>query len=175
MNENDYGTLERLDNGDGQLTFSRHLAHEIDKVWAAITEPDQLKVWFPSTIDGDRAAGAALRFVFPHDGAPVMEGAMRVFDPPHVMELTWGEDVLRIELTPVTGGTLLTLTDTFSEYEKAARDAAGWHACLDRLRFDLDDEEWPYGDNGRWQELSAWYLEHFPADATTAPIPDFVN
>ena len=38
---------------------------------------------------------------------------MRVFDPPHVMEFVWGEDVLRIELAPITGGTVLTLTDTF--------------------------------------------------------------
>lgn len=171
----DYGTLERLENGDGRLRFERHLAHDIEKVWAAITEPDQLRVWFPSTIDGDRAAGASLTFVFPPEGAPVMEGEMRVFDPPHVIELEWGGDVLRIELTPVTGGTVLTLTDTFDEYAKAARDAAGWHACIDRLQYEMNDEPWPYGDNGRWQEVTPYYLEAFPADATTAAVPDFVK
>ena len=62
---NDYGTLDRLDNGDGRITFARHVPHEIDKVWAAVTEPDQLKVWFPTSIDGDRAAGAPLKFEFP--------------------------------------------------------------------------------------------------------------
>ena len=170
--ENDYGSLERLDNGHGRLTFTRHLAHEIDKVWAAVSEPEQLKVWFPTSIDGERAEGAALKFVFPFPDAPVMEGTMRVFDPPHVMEFEWGGDVLRIELAPITGGTRLQLTDTFAEYEKAARDAAGWHACLDRMRFDLDDDEWPYGEDGRWKELSAWYMKHFPKEATTAAIPD---
>ena len=58
---------------------------------------------------------------------------MLVFDPPSVMEFTWGADLLRIELRNDGAGTLLTLTDTFDDLGKAARDAAGWHECLDRL------------------------------------------
>lgn len=168
----EHGTLDRLDNGYGRLTFVRHLGHDIDKVWASVTEPEQLKVWFPTTIEGERAAGAKLTFTFPFPDAPSFEGVMNVYDPPHAMEFVWGEDVLRIELAPVTGGTRLTLIDTFEEYEKAARDAAGWHACLDRQQYDLDDEPWPYGDDGRWKEVTPYYMEHFPKEATTAPIPD---
>jgi len=63
---------------------------------------------------------------------------MLVFDPPEVMEFTWGTDQLRIELQADGAGTLLTLTDTFDELGKAARDGAGWHECLDRLVADLD-------------------------------------
>ena len=63
---------------------------------------------------------------------------MLVFDPPSVMEFTWGTDLLRIELAADGAGTVLTLTDTFDDVGKAARDAAGWHECLDLLVSDLD-------------------------------------
>jgi len=34
---------------------------------------------------------------------------------------------------PAEGGCTFVLTDAFSELGKAARDAAGWHTCLDFL------------------------------------------
>ena len=163
----EHGTLE------SRLTFVRDLRHPVDKVWRAITEPDQLVDWFPSTIDGDRAAGASLKFVFPYADAPVMAGTMRVYDPPSTIEFDWGdEDVLRITLEAIDGGTRLTLTDRFTEYAKAARDAAGWHACLDNLGCALSGEA---VNAERWRHHSQWYLDHFPPAATTAAIPDFVN
>ena len=61
------------------------------------------------------------------------------------MEFTWGTDRLRIELRADGAGTLLTLTDTFDELGKAARDGAGWHECLDRLVSELDGTH-----NGPW-------------------------
>ncbi len=168
----EHGTLETVPEG-GRLTFVRELRHPRERVWRAISDPTELAVWFPSTIDGDRAAGAPLKFVFPFADAPVIEGTMLAYDPPSMMELVWGTDVLRITLDEIDGGTRLTLTDTFGEYDKAARDAAGWHACLDRMRYQLNEQDWPYGDNGRWSLVSPWYLENFPAEATTAAIPDF--
>ena len=60
-----YGTLDTLQDGRSQLRFTRALAHPPEKVWAAITEPEHLAHWFPTTIDGERAAGAPLRFTFP--------------------------------------------------------------------------------------------------------------
>ena len=51
------GTLDR----DGErfvLTFRRRLAHPPERVWRALTEPEHLEHWFPTTIDGERAAGA---------------------------------------------------------------------------------------------------------------------
>lgn len=169
-----YGTLEKV--GDkGRVTFVRELKHSRAKVWRAVTEPEQLKVWFPTTIEGDRETGAALTFRFPFPDAPVLEGTMINCDPPALMEFIWGGDHLRIELEEIDGGagTRMTLVDTFDEYEKSARDSAGWHACLDRMTADLNGDDWPYDGNGRWKEVIGWYLENYPAEATTSPIPDF--
>ena len=71
-----YGELDQLRDGRWQLRFTRTLSHPPDKVWRAITEPEHLLHWFPTTIEGERAAGAALRFSFPGGQAPPMVGEM---------------------------------------------------------------------------------------------------
>src|SRR5437899_3064182 len=132
-----YGTVQQLDDGRWQLCFTRTLPHPPDRVWRAVTEPEHLAHWFPTTIEGERAAGAELRFSFPQGQAPPMEGEMLAFDPGSALELQWGPDVIRIELRRVPEGTELTLLDTLEERGKAARDGAGWHVCLDALEADL--------------------------------------
>jgi uncharacterized protein YndB with AHSA1/START domain len=168
MDDADLGSLAR--KGDAwQLTFTRQLPHPQEKVWRAVTEPEHLAVWFPQEIVGERRGGARLRFV--SSAGDSFEGEMLVFEPPSVMELTWGTDRLRIELSPSRAGTLLTLTDTFDELGKAARDAAGWHECLDRLAYELEGST-PPGWGERWRQLHALYVERFGPDAATLGPPE---
>ena len=51
------GPLARVEcraRGDGwELVFVRDLRHLLEKVWAALTEPDQLREWAPFTADRD--------------------------------------------------------------------------------------------------------------------------
>src|SRR5207248_3199646 len=83
------GRLEQA--GDRwQLHFTRRLPHPPEKVWRALTEPEHLKEWFPNDIEGERKEGATLRHVFRNDEAPDMAGEMRVYEPPSVLEFTWG-------------------------------------------------------------------------------------
>ena len=167
MDDAGLGTLTR--QGDRwTLTFTRKLAHSREKVWRAVTEPEHLAVWYPQEIVGDRKAGASLRFV--SSVGEGFDGQMLVFDPPSVMEFTWGADLLRIELRADGAGTLLTLTDTFDDLGKAARDAAGWHECLDRLVADLDGASPPEWGH-RWRELNAAYVDRLGPDASTIGPP----
>jgi hypothetical protein len=109
-----------------------------------------------------------LRFVSSAEES--FDGQMLVFDPPSVMEFAWGPDQLRIELQPDGTGTLLTLTDTFEDLGKAARDAAGWHECLDRLVSELDGTPLAaWGD--RWREVHPLYTERLGPDASTIGPP----
>ena len=98
---------------------------------------------------------------------------MLAYEPPTLMELRWGPDIVRLELRPAGGGTKLTLLDTLDERGKAARDGAGWHACLDSLQADLDGEQ-----NARaamsWRELHLRYVASFgPEAATIGPLEGF--
>ena len=166
-----YGTVHQLDDRRWQLRFTRSLPHPQSKVWRAITEPEHLARWFPTTIDGERAAGAPLRFAFPGGQAPPMDGEMLAYEPESAMELQWGTDVVRIELRQVPGGTELTLLDTFGEHGKAARDGAGWHTCLDALEAALDGGSDARAKTDRWAEVHPHYVESFGPEAATIGPP----
>ena len=100
------GRLEQAGNR-WQLHFTRRLPHPPEKVWRALTEPEHLEEWFPNDIDGERKEGAALRFLFRNNEADDMTGEMLVYDPPAILEFTWGPDTLRFELQPEGDGTVL--------------------------------------------------------------------
>jgi uncharacterized protein YndB with AHSA1/START domain len=167
-----YGTLEQRDDGRWQLRFTRTLAHPVERVWRALTEPEHLKAWFPSSIEGERIVGAPLRFVFPGDPVPPIEGEMLAFDPPSLMELRWGTDVLRFELQPAADGTELTLIDMLDERGKAARDGAGWHTCLDALEASLEGAPSPRDQMERWSEVHPRYVDSFGPEAATIGPPE---
>jgi len=165
-----YGTVEQLPNERWQLRFTRVLRHPRDRVWRAVTEPEQLADWFPTTVEGERRAGARLRFAFPKGEAAPMDGEMLAYEPPTVVEFRWGPDVIRIELREVAGGTELTLLDTLEVQGKAARDAAGWHVCLDSLESSLAGGSEPREQMERWAEVQPHYVKSFgPAAASIGP------
>src|SRR5258708_769370 len=123
-----YGAIDQLDDGRRQLRFTRTLAHAPEKGWPALTEPETLAHWLPTTIEGERAAGGRLRSAFPGGEAPPFDGEMLAYEPPRLLELRWGNDILRLELRPTAeGATVLTLLDTLDDRGKGARDGAGWH------------------------------------------------
>ena len=165
-----YGTTEHLDDGRWRLRFVRTLPHPAEKVWRALTEPAHLAHWFPSTIDGEPAAGAPLRFVLPHEIIEPIEGEMIVYEPPSVLEFRWGTDILRLELRETGGGTELTLLDTLEERGNAARDAAGWHVCLDGLAAHLSGEPSARETMTAWNEVHPHYIATFgPEGAMIGP------
>jgi uncharacterized protein YndB with AHSA1/START domain len=166
-----YGTVDQLDDGRWQLRFTRTLRHPQSKVWRAVTEPEHLAHWFPTTIEGEREAGAPLRFAFPGGEAPPFDGEMLAFEPESVMELRWGPDVIRIELQPLSQGTVLTLLDTLEERGKAARDGAGWHTCLDALEAALGGQDDVRSKLGDWAEVHEHYVESFGPEAATIGPP----
>jgi uncharacterized protein YndB with AHSA1/START domain len=162
------GVLSEVD-GRYELRFVRRLAHPVSKVWEAITSPRGLGAWFPFDIEGERATGAPLRFVFREEEGEAFDGSMVEFSPMRAMELVWEDDErLRLELTPDGDGCVLTLINVFDEIGKAARDAAGWHACLDALEGSLDGAAVP---EDRWAQVHPGYVERFGPEAATLGPP----
>jgi uncharacterized protein YndB with AHSA1/START domain len=157
------------------IRYRRVLAHPPEKVWRALTEPEHLTHWFPTTIDCGRAAGASLAFRFETIDIEPMLGEMLAYDPPRLMEFSWGEDVMRFELTPHPSGCLLVVSDTIVELGKAARDGAGWQVCLEHLERVLKGGP-PTGDpeGDRWRQVHPGYVRRFgPAASVLGPPPEW--
>lgn len=162
------GELVQQD-GRWNLLFTRTLPHPQEKVWRAITEPDHLKAWFPTGIEGEWRVGAPLNFSSEYGD---FKGEVIAVDPPRLLEFRWGTDIVRLELTREAQGTKLTLIDTIDELGKAARDAAGWDDCLARLEHHVDGTPAPAD---RWKELFPQYIEKFGPEASTVGPPAAVE
>ncbi len=172
-----YATIE----DQPTLNFERRLSHPVDRVWQAITEPDELAQWFPTQVEADLEVGGRMTFTFEDytlpDGSKTMPGEITELDPPRVLAFTWGppghEDHLRFELEPVDGdrACVLRFTVVLGMLDKAARDGAGWHVCLDRLERLLGGASGP-AVTGTGVEWRGYYDEYqrrgVPAGA---PIP----
>jgi uncharacterized protein YndB with AHSA1/START domain len=127
------------------LRFERHLPRDVEAAWRAVTDPAEMRAWFPTRVEidgGQWQAGARLTHHFHgHDIEP-LPGTVLEWDPPHRVRFTWGEDTIGFELTAAPdGGTIFVLTEELSA-SAAARNAAGWESCLDRLQHGEVRENW---------------------------------
>lgn len=128
------------------VRLERHLADPPEIVWGALTEREQLRSWFPCDVivdGGEWVPGATITFPFPPEVIDMtLTGEVLEVDQPHRLAFTWGEETLRFELTPHLGGTRFILTDELPA-SAAARNAAGWESCLDRLaRLEPAQDAW---------------------------------
>jgi uncharacterized protein YndB with AHSA1/START domain len=114
-------------------------------VWRALTDREQLRAWFPCDVivEGGRwEVGAAISFPFPPDVIEMtLEGEVLEVDEPRSLAYTWGDETLRFELSPEADGTRLVLIDELAP-GSAARNAAGWEVCLDRLEGTEPGDPW---------------------------------
>jgi uncharacterized protein YndB with AHSA1/START domain len=137
------GTLVTIDQRPA-LRFDRHYRQPVERVWRAVTDPAEMSAWFPSAVMGARAVGAELVFDddvqraaavaagegHRDDGGEHFTGRVVVWDPPAVFSFTWGGELLRFELHAEGDGTHLVFTQVLSHRSVAARNGAGWEACL---------------------------------------------
>jgi uncharacterized protein YndB with AHSA1/START domain len=147
------------------LRLRRRLRHSPEKVFRAISDPDELRHWFPALVDTDHVVGHPVRFSFP--GQPDVDGGsgtVLVHEPPRVFAYTWYDDVLRWEITPDGKGCVLTLTQTNHDRLAAARHATGWHACLLGLAARLDGAPEPSWTPRDSYELAAAHVAEFGLD-----------
>ncbi len=166
-------------DGHHALVFERRLAHPPQRVWQALVGYEELAQWHPTPFvlgESQPAAGEPVRYRPLHASPAMPHGRLLEFEPPRLLAYTWGDDQLRWELREDGSGCVLTLTHSFNDRFKAARDAAGWHLCLDALSSWLQGSSRPSrGATPRlpdgWCELNRDYQQRFgiPAAAATPP------
>jgi uncharacterized protein YndB with AHSA1/START domain len=108
------GTLQTRD-GRHVLRYERRLGHPIERVWAALTEPSELRGWL-GDVDIDLVEGGRVQVRWLNNddegNQAVANGSVTALAPPRLLELdTEPHGVLRWELAEAEdGGTALTLT-----------------------------------------------------------------
>jgi uncharacterized protein YndB with AHSA1/START domain len=174
----DFGPLAPIRTepaGDGwTLVFVKEFRHPPEKVWAALTDPEQLDAWSPFRPDRDLAStGKATLMMIDKEESVPMEAEVLTAEPPALLEYTWGTDLLRWELDEIDGGTRLTLRHTVRARDEVPRVAAGWHMCLVVAGRLLDGDPVPVVrgseamDHG-WQDLHDGYAEKLGIGPGTA-------
>src|SRR5271166_926308 len=164
------------ENGRSALRFERTLPYPAERVWQALTTHDELSAWHPTPFELERVAGGQIRFLATAGGPEMPPGRVLAYDPPHRLAYTWGDDELRFELRRHDGCCLLRLTHVFGDRLKAARDAAGWHLCLDALSSSLAGAPGARRGTqprlpGGWSELNDEYQQRFGISAEEATPP----
>jgi uncharacterized protein YndB with AHSA1/START domain len=154
MNE---GTLEHRGHRR-VIRFRRRLGHPIERVWRAITEPDEMAKWLAVTeldlVEGGRVV-LTWQNTDDEGNTAVARGTVSALDPPRLVE--FDTDIhgrLRWELEQDGEGTALSFTAEVElppDYELEV--LAGWHIHLDHLEEVLDGGtiDWPN-----------WSAEHRP-------------
>jgi uncharacterized protein YndB with AHSA1/START domain len=124
------------------LRFERRLPRPIDEVWRAVTDPTEMKAWFPTQIVIDEwKVGATFTHVFEEQAFDPLPGNVLEYDPPHRLTFTWGTDTIGFELTEADATTTIFVLTEELGASIAARNAAGWEVCLDRL-VNHQGEDW---------------------------------
>ena len=125
------------------LRFERHLRQSIETVWRAVTDPVEMRSWFPTRIEIDEwRVGATMTHYFDGHDIDPLPGVVVEWDPPHQARFTWGEDTIGVELVAEPGGgTIFVLTEELSA-DHVARNAAGWEVCLDHLEYGTERRSW---------------------------------
>lgn len=159
--------------GRPAVRFQRTYRHSAQRLWAALTETDELGHWFPSKVRMEPRAGGTITFSDdPH--VEQTSGTVLTYDPPRQLAFTWGNDELHFSLEPDgDGGCTLTLIDVLEAEETAARSAAGWEVCLVELDKHLSGAttDGPHGAGAApWRPYyDAYIAAGMPAGA---PIPE---
>jgi len=159
-------------DGHSGVQFECELPGSVEQVWAAVTAPEQVRLWFPSNLIFQPLVGGEVRF----SGDPNISdqtGRVLDYEPRKRLGFTWGDSevhfaVSRVELH-VSRFVLLNL---LASPDEAARNAAGWQLCLEQLEALLStgQADGPHSQVSEdWSAIyEAYVAVGFPSGA---PIP----
>jgi uncharacterized protein YndB with AHSA1/START domain len=156
-------SYDALDDGRCVLTMTTELPHDVERVWKALTDPQDLREWAPFVPDRDLSSTGPATLTMFDDGQSVdLPGNVQRSEPPTYLEYTWDHDLLQWSLEAIHEGTRLVLRHTVENAGWLDQVSAGWHISLVSAGYLLAGD--PSGNvTGRtameygWESLRAQY------------------
>jgi uncharacterized protein YndB with AHSA1/START domain len=149
-----------IQDGDvATIEFNRRFEASPERVWKALTDPEELRSWLSEDATFEGPSGGAVSLDFGDGG--LITGAVQTWDPPKRLSYTWvfpdgAESQLTFELSPDGDGTILRLTHERVPAETALGYTPGWHAFLDRFDALVTEGSMPTWDE-RWEAVLPLY------------------
>ncbi len=159
---------ESLTSVDGRtvLRMERELTHPPEKVWRALTDPAELAHWYPALVEADLRLDGVISFRFEDEDSIGQEsdntGVIRAYEPPRLLEFTWGSELQRWEVEPTATGCVLKLTSTYDDRPGSASYTSGWILCIDALDQSLGGNSIP---RESYQVLHEHFVKVYGLDA----------
>ena len=161
------GVLERTTDEQQRLCFERRLAHSVERVWAALTEPAQLAAWLADA-DIELVEGGHVELRWQNtdqDGnRAVARGVVTRLEPLRLLEIATDiHGLLCWQLRPDSAGCVLAFSATVElPAELLPIVCAGWHIHLDHLAdllagHPVNWANWQRDYWGRWAGLRDEY------------------
>lgn len=136
-----------IDGEFASFSFERRYPHPVEKVWRAITDPDQLAGWMLTKAKIRPGTGGTIDYISGPSQFHVT-GTILAWEPPHVFEHEWnvapreglpkGEQAfVRWELAGLGGETVVKMTYRHLHRGTASGFISGSHAFLDLLEAQL--------------------------------------
>ncbi|MEH7245635.1 SRPBCC family protein [Neobacillus niacini] len=145
--------ITKIENGY-RATFERLLNHPVEEVWSYLTDNEKLPRWFSELRVDELREGGVIKFDMGNGTFEEME--ILELKNQAVLEYTWGDDIVRFELSNQPNGCLFVLKETITKItDHTPRDLAGWHVCLDVIHALLDGRT-----IDRKEEWKIWYEKY---------------
>lgn len=113
------------------VRIERRYDHPIERVFRAVTDPDEMALWFVVRPEWKPELGETFE-AYGHGGR------ITELDPPRVFAWEWGIERYRFELERDGDGTRLVFTHVFDpQLGPAAQHERGWTAYFARLEAHL--------------------------------------
>lgn len=159
-------------DGQAGVQFELEFASSIEQLWAAVTEPNQVRQWFPSGLVFEPAVGGKVSFSG-DSNIDDLQGRVLDYEPRKRLAFTWGDSEVHFTLARIgIQSSRFLLLNLLAAREEAARNAAGWQICLEQLEILLSQGQasGPHGQAGAdWSAIyEAYVAVGFPSGA---PIP----
>jgi uncharacterized protein YndB with AHSA1/START domain len=150
--------------GDDAIRLERALAASPERVWRALTTPDDVAVWLGELATIELHVGG--RYVLQFNDEERMNGTIVEIETNRRLVLTWregpNESLVTFELARTQGGgTTLVLTHRkVRAGEQTIGLGAGWHTHLDALEVWLVDAA-PLDRAAAYESLKPMYVARF--------------
>ena len=166
------GSVERTDDGLYVISFERHLAHPVARVWGALTRPQELIAWWgDADVELEEGGRFNVRWLnVDEEGRAAELHATIVKLVPERLLVLEGDihGRLRWQLTPRGEGTLLSFRSTVElEPEFLTKVPAGWHFHLDALGRHLDGGSTDLVEIPEWEPIHDAYVSALGGSSST--------